>query len=107
MDDIRISDVILVHALSSGRERSCFDEDCTATCLFDLRPNQQQQTSVLSPNSPQPCVSSMTIVFPFGGVAFHEAGCGSAFLSATKNVRTQAAQLISVAYSSLSAPCLL
>ena len=39
--------------------------------LCSLRPNQQQQTSVLSPNSPQPCcVSSMTIVFPFGGVAF-------------------------------------
>ena len=76
--------------------------------VCSLRPNQQQQTSVLSPNSPQPCcVSSMTIVFPSGGGAFHEAGCGSAFLSATENVRTQAAQLTSVAYSSSSAQCLL
>ena len=49
----------------------------------------------------------MTVVFPFDGVAFHEVGCGSAFLSATENVRTQAAQLTSVAYSSSSAPCLL
>ena len=32
----------------------------------------------------------MTIVLPFGGVAFHEAGCGSAFLAATEIVRTQA-----------------
>ena len=46
-------------------------------------------------------------MFPFDGVAFHEAGCGSAFLSATETVRTQAAQLTSVAYSSSSAPCLL
>ena len=81
--------------------------ECAETFFFSLRlcvlyaPNQQQQTSVLSPNLSQPCcVSSMTIVFPFGGVVFHEAGCGSAFLSATENVRTQAAQLISVAYSS-------
>ena len=49
----------------------------------------------------------MTVVFPFDGVAFHEAGCGSAFLSATETVRTQAAQLTSVAYSSSSAQCLL
>ena len=49
----------------------------------------------------------MTIVFPFGGVAFHEAGCGSASLSATETVRPQAAQLTSGAYSSTSAPCLL
>ena len=49
----------------------------------------------------------MTVVFPFDGVAFHEVGCGSAFLSATENVGTQAAQLTSVAYSSSSAPCLL
>ena len=40
----------------------------------------------------------MTVVFPFGGVAVHEAGCGSAFLSATENVRTQAAQLTLVPY---------
>ena len=64
-----------------------------------LRPNQQQQTSVLSPNSPQPCcVSSMMIVFRFGGVFFHEAGCGSAFLSATDDVRTQAAKLTLVCF---------
>ena len=49
----------------------------------------------------------MTVVFPFDGVAFHEAGCGSASLSATETVRTQAAQLTSVAYSSSSTPCLL
>ena len=51
--------------------------------------------------------SKFTIVFPYGGVAFHEAGCGSAFLYATESVRTQAAQLTSVAYSSSSAQCLL
>ena len=49
----------------------------------------------------------MTVVFPFDGVAVHEAGCGSAFVSATETVRTQAAQLTSGAYSSTSAPCLL
>ena len=49
----------------------------------------------------------MIVVFPFDGVAFHEAGCGSASLSATETVRKQAAQLILVAYSSSSAPCLL
>ena len=65
--------------------------------VCSIRSNQQQQTSVLSPHSPQPCcVSSMMIVFPFGGVFFHEAGCGSAFLSATETLRTQAAQLILV-----------
>ena len=44
-------------------------------------------------------LSSMMIVFPFGGVAFYEAGCGSASLSATETLRTQAAQLTVVAYS--------
>ena len=68
----------------------------------------KQQASVLSPHSRQPCcVSSMIVVFPFGGVAFHEAGCGSAFLSAKESVRTQAAQLTSAAYSFSSAQSLL
>ena len=49
----------------------------------------------------------MTVVFLFVGVTVHEAGCGSASLSATEIVRTQAAQLTSVAYSSSSAQCLL
>ena len=49
----------------------------------------------------------MIVVFPFDGVAFHGAGCGSAFLSATESVRTQAAKLTSVAYSFSSAQCLL
>ena len=46
----------------------------------------------------------MTIVFPFGGVAFHEAGCVSAFLSATETVRKQAAQLILVCLFILFGP---
>ena len=96
---------LVAHGLSECAETFFFFFFAT---VCSLRPNQQQQTSVLSPNSPQPCcVSAMTIVFPFGGVVFHEAGCGSAFLSATENVRTQAAQLTSGAYSSSSAQCLL
>ena len=76
--------------------------------VCSIRSNQQQQTSVLSSHSLQPCcVSSMMIVCPFSGVAFHRAGCGSAFLCATENVRAQAAQLTLVAYSSSSAQCLL
>ena len=87
-------------------------ECATETFFFfatvcSIRPNQQQQTSVLSPHLRQPCcVPSMTIVFLFGGVAFYKAGCGSAFLSATEKVRTQAAQLTLVGYSSSSAQCL-
>ena len=73
-----------------------------------MRPLQNnEKTSVLSLNSRYLCgASSLTVVFPFDGVAFHEAGCGSAFLSATQTLRTQAAQLTSVAFSSSSAPCL-
>ena len=50
---------------------------------------------------------SMIVVFPFGGVAVHAAGCGPASLSATENVRTQAVQLTSGSYSSTSGQCLL
>ena len=38
VDDILISDVIMVHAMSSELMVAgafIFDEDCTATCLFD------------------------------------------------------------------------
>ena len=77
------------HGLSECATETCF---CFFAIVRSIRPNQQQQKSVLSPHSRQPCcVSSMTTVFPFGGVAFHEAGCGPAFLSATEDVRTQVA----------------
>ena len=93
------------HGLSECATETCF---CFFAIVRSIRPNQQQQKSVLSPHSRQPCcVSSMTTVFPFGGVAFHEAGCGPAFLSATEDVRTQVAQLTLVAYSSSFAQCLL